>query len=261
MEENKGNVLVKLENVNKFYVVGNQIIKANHNLNLTINKGEFCVVVGPSGAGKTTFLNLLGAMDTPSLTVPVINTDKKGKIKITEGEKLDTHIFIGDQDIATYNDRQLTKFRRQSIGFVFQFYNLMPNLTALDNVEIAAELVTNPLNSKDVLNDVGLEGRYDNFPSQLSGGEQQRVSIARAIAKNPLLLLCDEPTGALDYQTGKKILALLYSLSKDKKQTVVIVTHNSALTRMADHVLHIKNGTIDGEEFNTNPEPIESIEW
>lgn len=231
--------IVEFKNVNKFYKVGESVIKANDNLSFAIEKGEFCIIVGPSGSGKTTLLNLLGGMDSA-----------------TEGQ-----IIVDGEDITTYNDKALTLFRRNSIGFVFQFYNLMANLTALDNVEIATEICEDPLNSEEALKSVGLEDRIHNFPSQLSGGEQQRVAIARALAKNPKLLLCDEPTGALDYQTGKKILKTLHDVCRENKMTVIIITHNGALTKMADHVLHIKNGTIVGEEFNKNPIPIEEIEW
>lgn len=231
--------IVEFKHVYKEYIVGSNVIKANSDLNFSINKGEFCVIVGPSGSGKTTLLNLLGGMDS-----------------ITKGS-----IVVDGEDISTYNDKKLTLFRRNVIGFVFQFYNLMPNLTAKDNVEIATEICSNPLNSSDALKVVGLEDREHNFPAQLSGGEQQRVSIARALAKNPKLLLCDEPTGALDYETGKKVLKVLHDLCKKEKKTVVVITHNGALTQMADHVLHIKNGTIVGEEFNKNPVPIENIEW
>lgn len=231
--------MVEMKDVCKEYLIGDQKILANHDINLKIKKGEFCVIVGPSGAGKTTLLNLLGGMDS-----------------LSSGS-----ILVDQEDIGKYNDKKLTLFRRNAIGFVFQFYNLMSNLTALDNVEIASEICKNPLDAKEVLKEVGLESRMNNFPSQLSGGEQQRVSIARAIAKNPKLLLCDEPTGALDYETGKKILRLLYDISKTKNKTVIVITHNSALTRMADHVIHIKNGTIILEEEHTNPEPIEQIEW
>lgn len=231
--------LVSFKNVVKEYRIGTNIIQANHDLNFNIKSNEFVVIVGPSGAGKTTLLNLLGGMD-----------------RLTSGE-----IIVDGINIAGYNEKQLTKFRREHIGFVFQFYNLVPNLTAFDNIEIAAELVKNPLNTMDVLKDVGLLERKDNFPAQLSGGEQQRVSIARAIAKNPKLLLCDEPTGALDYETGKRILRLLFDISKTQKKTVIIITHNSALAKMADHVLHLKNGTIVKEFYNDSPCPIEEIEW
>ena len=231
--------IVEFKNVNKFYKVGESLIKANDNLSFNIEQGEFCIIVGPSGSGKTTLLNLLGGMDSAS----------------------GGQIIVDGEDITAYNDKALTLFRRNSIGFVFQFYNLMANLTALDNVVIATEICENPLNSEEALKSVGLEDRIHNFPSQLSGGEQQRVAIARALAKNPKLLLCDEPTGALDYQTGKRILKTLHDVCRENKMTVIIITHNGALTKMADHVLHIKNGTIVGEEFIDNPTPIEEIEW
>ena len=231
--------LVEFKDVSKIYIVGNEEIRANDHLSFTIKRKEFTIIVGPSGSGKTTLLNLLGGMDVLS----------KGDI-IVDGE-----------DISSYNDKKLTFFRRNSIGFVFQFYNLMSNLTAIDNISIATEICKNPLKSIDALKLVGLANRKDNYPSQLSGGEQQRVSIARALAKNPKLLLCDEPTGALDYQTGKMILKVLYDLCKKEEKTVIVITHNSALCAMADHVLHIKNGTIVKEEYNENPTPIENIEW
>lgn len=231
--------LVIFENVNKIYELGGTKIYANKNLSFKILEGEFCVIVGPSGSGKTTTLNLLGGMD-----------------KLTSG-----HIIVDNEDISSFNDKKLTLYRRDSVGFVFQFYNLMPNLTALDNVDISSEICSNPLDSKEVLNEVGLGERMHNFPSQLSGGEQQRVSIARAIAKNPKLLLCDEPTGALDYQTGKLILRLLFDVCKNNHKTVIIITHNSALTSMADHVIHLRNGEVVAEEYNEHPTPIEEIEW
>ena len=231
--------LVEFKDVSKIYIVGNEEIRANDHLSFTIKRKEFTIIVGPSGSGKTTLLNLLGGMDVLS----------KG------------HIIVDGEDISSYNDKKLTFFRRNSIGFVFQFYNLMPNLTAIDNISIATEICKNPLKSIDALKLVGLANRKDNYPSQLSGGEQQRVSIARALAKNPKLLLCDEPTGALDYQTGKMILKVLYDLCKKEEKTVIVITHNSALCAMADHVLHIKNGTIVKEEYNENPTPIENIEW
>lgn len=231
--------IVEFKDVNKIYELGGTKINASHNLSFKIKQGEFCIIVGPSGSGKTTILNLLGGMDN-----------------VTDGT-----IIVDGQNISAYNDLQLTHYRRDSVGFVFQFYNLMPNLTALDNVEISSEICTNPLDSKKVLEDVGLGERMHNFPAQLSGGEQQRVSIARAIAKNPKLLLCDEPTGALDYLTGKKILGLLFKICRENQKTVIIITHNSALTAMADHVIHLKNGEVVGQEYNDNPTPIEKIDW
>lgn len=219
--------------------MGEVEIRAVDNISFEISKGEFVVVVGPSGAGKTTVLNILGGMDTA-----------------TEGD-----VYVDGSNIAEYNSHQLTAYRRDDIGFVFQFYNLVPNLTALENVELAMQICKNPLDVKKVLCEVGLEDRMGNFPAQLSGGEQQRVSIARALAKNPKLLLCDEPTGALDYQTGKAILKLLQDMCREKGMTVIVITHNSALTPMADRVIHIKNGTVSAMELNTDPTPVEEIEW
>lgn len=231
--------MIKVENLTKKYIVGETEILANNNLNFEIEQGEFCVILGPSGAGKTTLLNLLGGME-----------------HTTDGK-----IFISNKDISKYNEKELTFYRREDVGFVFQFYNLMPNLTARENVEIAVEITKNHLNIDKVMEDVGLANRKDNFPAQLSGGEQQRVSIARAIAKNPKLLLCDEPTGALDYETGKKILSLLYETSKKHNKTVIVVTHNQALKDMADRVITIRNGEVLSNEINTNPKRIEEIEW
>ena len=208
-------------------------------VDFNIEKGEFVVIVGPSGAGKTTILNLLGGMD-----------------KATSGK-----ILVDNKDVAKYSEKQLTQYRRSDIGFVFQFYNLVQNLTALENVELATQISKNPLDVKMVLKRVGLENRINNFPAQLSGGEQQRVAIARAIAKNPKLLLCDEPTGALDYQTGKAILALLREMCDKYKMTVIVITHNSALAPMADRIIHLKNGRVASSVINENPKPIEEIEW
>ncbi|MFR9077593.1 ABC transporter ATP-binding protein [Blautia obeum] len=236
---NLQNSYVKLDKVSKIYKMGEVEIRAVDNISFEISKGEFVVVVGPSGAGKTTVLNILGGMDTA-----------------TKG-----NVFVDGSNIAKYNSRQLTAYRRDDIGFVFQFYNLVPNLTALENVELAMQICKNPLDAKKVLCEVGLEDRMGNFPAQLSGGEQQRVSIARALAKNPKLLLCDEPTGALDYQTGKAILKLLQDMCREKGMTVIVITHNSALTPMADRVIHIKNGTVSAMELNTDPTPVEEIEW
>ena len=230
---------VSLEDVKKIYQMGEVQIMAAAGIDFQIEKGEFAVVVGPSGAGKTTVLNILGGMDTA-----------------TKG-----NVFVDGSNIAKYNSHQLTAYRRDDIGFVFQFYNLVPNLTALENVELAMQICKNPLDAKKVLCEVGLEDRMGNFPAQLSGGEQQRVSIARALAKNPKLLLCDEPTGALDYQTGKAILKLLQDMCREKGMTVIVITHNSALTPMADRVIHIKNGTVSAMELNTDPTPVEEIEW
>ena len=236
---NLQNSYVKLDKVSKIYKMGEVEIRAVDNISFELSKGEFVVVVGPSGAGKTTVLNILGGMDTA-----------------TKG-----NVFVDGSNIAKYNSHQLTAYRRDDIGFVFQFYNLVPNLTALENVELAMQICKNPLDAKKVLCEVGLEDRMGNFPAQLSGGEQQRVSIARALAKNPKLLLCDEPTGALDYQTGKAILKLLQDMCREKGMTVIVITHNSALTPMADRVIHIKNGTVSAMELNTDPTPVEEIEW
>ena len=236
---NLQNSYVKLDKVSKIYKMGEVEIRAVDNISFEISKGEFVVVVGPSGAGKTTVLNILGGMDTA-----------------TEGD-----VYVDGSNIAEYNSHQLTAYRRDDIGFVFQFYNLVPNLTALENVELAMQICKNPLDAKKVLCEVGLEDRMGNFPAQLSGGEQQRVSIARALAKNPKLLLCDEPTGAIDYQTGKAILKLLQDMCREKGMTVIVITHNSALTPMADRVIHIKNGTVSAMELNTDPTPVEEIEW
>lgn len=230
---------IELKNVVKSYTMGDVTIYANNGVNFKVNKGEFTVIVGASGAGKTTILNMLGGMDTP-----------------TSGT-----ILVDGHNIATYDDKQLTDYRRDDIGFVFQFYNLVQNLTALENVELASQISKNPLNSLDILERVGLGGRKDNFPAQLSGGEQQRVAIARAIAKNPKLLLCDEPTGALDYQTGKSILGLLRSMCDNYGMTVIVITHNSALAPMADQVIHLKNGKVEKQEYNEHPESIDNIEW
>ncbi len=230
---------VKLENVTKVYKMGEVEIRAADGINFSISKGEFVVIVGPSGAGKTTVLNILGGMDTAT----------------------DGTVFVDGNDIAKYTPKKLTGYRRDDIGFVFQFYNLVPNLTALENVELALQICKEPLDAKDVLEDVGLGNRLDNFPAQLSGGEQQRVSIARALAKNPKLLLCDEPTGALDYNTGKAILKLLQDTCRQKGMTVIVITHNSAIAPMADRIIHIKNGKVSSIELNSNPVPVETIEW
>ena len=230
---------VKLENVSKIYGTGEVKIVAVDGISFEIAKGEFVVIVGPSGAGKTTVLNILGGMDKPT----------SGKI------------YVDGRNIAGYSGRQLTSYRREDIGFVFQFYNLVPNLTALENVELALQICREPLDAATVLTEVGLKGRFGNFPAQLSGGEQQRVSIARALAKNPKLLLCDEPTGALDYQTGKAILKLLQNMCREKGMTVIVITHNSALTPMADKVIRIKNGKVSDIIRNAHPTPVEEIEW
>ena len=230
---------ITLENVVKRYRMGEVTITAVDNITFDINKGEFVIIVGPSGAGKTTVLNILGGMDACD----------GGTISV-DGEL-----------VSGYNARRLTTYRRHDIGFVFQFYNLVPNLTALENVELAAQICRDPLDAAQVLRSVGLEHRMSNFPAQLSGGEQQRVAIARALAKNPQLLLCDEPTGALDYNTGKAILKLLQDMSRQKGMTVVIITHNSALTAMADRVVQVKNGTVVSQAVNPAPVPVEEIEW
>lgn len=230
---------VRLENVTKVYRMGEIEIHAVDGIDFEIKKGEFVVVVGPSGAGKTTVLNILGGMDTAS----------GGKV------------LVDGQDIARYSQKRLTRYRRDDIGFVFQFYNLVPNLTALENVELAMQICRDPLDAREVLAEVGLEQRMKNFPAQLSGGEQQRVSIARALAKNPKLLLCDEPTGALDYQTGKAILKLLQDMCREKGMTVIVITHNSAIAPMADRVIKIKNGRVAAEQTNDHPVSVETIEW
>ena len=230
---------VKLENVRKIYQMGEVESRAVDGIDFEIGKGEFVVIVGPSGAGKTTVLNILGGMDTAT----------SGKV------------LVDGNDVAQYTNRQLIGYRREDIGFVFQFYNLVPNLTALENVELALQICKEPLDAKMVLEEVGLGERLNNFPAQLSGGEQQRVSIARALAKNPKLLLCDEPTGALDYNTGKAILKLLQDTCRNKGMTVIVITHNSALAPMADRVIHIKNGRVESMEMNAHPVPVETIEW
>ena len=230
---------IEFKDVVKEYKMGEVSIKALNKTNFEIEKGELAVVVGPSGAGKTTALNILGGMDTAT----------KGKV------------IVDNKEISSLKEKQLIQYRREDIGFVFQFYNLVQNLTALENVELATQICKKPLDPKTILKKVGLEDRMKNFPSQLSGGEQQRVAIARAIAKNPKLLLCDEPTGALDYKTGKQILQLLQDTCRKEKMTVVIITHNQALTPMADRVIHFKNGTAYDIKINENPTPIEYIEW
>ena len=230
---------VEMRDVRKIYRMGEVEIAAADGIDFQIKQGEFAVVVGPSGAGKTTVLNILGGMDTA-----------------TSGE-----VWIDGKNIVKYSSRQLTSYRRDDIGFVFQFYNLIPNLTALENVELALQICKDPLDAEMVLKEVGLADRMKNFPAQLSGGEQQRVSIARALAKNPKLLLCDEPTGALDYNTGKAILKLLQDMCRQKGMTVVVITHNSALTPMADRVIKIKNGKVAQMTLNAHPTPVEEIEW
>lgn len=230
---------VEFEHVKKTYRMGEVSIDALRDATFSVEQGELCVIVGPSGAGKTTLLNILGGMDT-----------------LTDGK-----IFLGGEEISSYNERRLTGYRRHDVGFVFQFYNLVPNLTALENVELAAQICRDGLDAAQMLRLVGLEHRMNNFPAQLSGGEQQRVAIARALAKNPKLLLCDEPTGALDYATGKAILKLLQDMSREKGMTVIIITHNGALTAMADRVIQVKNGMVTSVMKNENPVSVEEIEW
>lgn len=230
---------IEFQDVVKTYKMGEVEIKAVDGISFPIEKGEFVVIVGPSGAGKTTVLNILGGMD-----------------RATSGT-----ITVDGTDISTLKGRELTKYRRDDVGFVFQFYNLVQNLTALENVELAMQICKNPLEADKVLGEVGLGSRLDNFPSQLSGGEQQRVSIARALAKNPKLLLCDEPTGALDYITGKSILKLLQDTCREKGMTVIVITHNLALAPMADKIIKIKNGQVDRILLNEKPTPVELIEW
>lgn len=230
---------IELKNVKKSYTMGEVIIKAVDDVSFSIDKGEVVIVLGASGAGKSTILNLLGGMDM-----------------VTDGS-----IFVDGNEISKYDKKSLTTYRREDIGFVFQFYNLIQNLNALENVELAVEICKDPINPIEVLKSVGLEDRIYNFPSQLSGGEQQRVSIARALAKNPKLLLCDEPTGALDYNTGKSILKILYDTSKRYNMTVIIITHNSAIAPIADKVITVKSGKVQEVKINSNPVSIESIEW
>lgn len=230
---------IEFKNVEKDYKMGEVTIKALNNTNFTIEKGELVVIVGPSGAGKTTTLNILGGMDT-----------------VTSGE-----VIVDEKRIDKLKSKDLIKYRREDIGFVFQFYNLVQNLTAVENVELATQICKDSLNPVEVLEKVGLKDRIKNFPSQLSGGEQQRVAIARAIAKNPKLLLCDEPTGALDYNTGKQILKLLQDTCRKENMTVIIITHNTAIAPMADKVIYFKNGTAENIKINENPVPIENIEW
>ena len=230
---------VAFQDVGKIYKSGEVKVQALRDATFQVEKGELCVIVGPSGAGKTTLLNILGGMDT-----------------LTSGK-----VFLDGAEVSAFNKRQLTAYRRQDVGFVFQFYNLIQNLTALENVELASQICRDPLDPGQVLRDVGLANRAKNFPAQLSGGEQQRVAIARALAKNPKLLLCDEPTGALDYNTGEAILKLLQDTGRQTGMTVIIITHNSALTAMADRVVQVKNGTVVDSRVNPNPRPVSEIEW
>ena len=230
---------VEFHNVSKVYGSGEVRIQALREVNFEIQKGEFCVIVGASGAGKTTILNILGGMDT-----------------LTEGK-----VLLDGEEVSAYNKKQLTGYRRHDVGFVFQFYNLVQNLTALENVELAAQICKDPLDAVQVLEEVGLGERMSNFPAQLSGGEQQRVAIARALAKKPKLLLCDEPTGALDYNTGKLILKLLQDTCRKSGMTVILVTHNSAIAPMADRIIYLKNSRVSRVELNASPTPVEEIEW
>ena len=230
---------VCFEDVCKYYQMGETRITAADHVSFEINKGEFCIIVGPSGAGKTTVLNMLGGMDT-----------------CDEGR-----IVLDGRVVSDFSQKELTAYRRYDVGFVFQFYNLVQNLTAVENVELANEICRNPMDAVQVLRDVGLGHRLKNFPAQLSGGEQQRVSIARALAKNPKILLCDEPTGALDYKTGKQVLRLLQDTCRHTGRTVIVITHNTALTAMADRVIHINSGTVQSMTTNPDPTPVERIEW
>lgn len=230
---------INVKNESKFYGTGSNRIAANDGMDFSINENEFTIIVGPSGAGKSTLLNILGGMDSPD-----------------EGE-----VIIDGTDIAKFNDKQLTDYRRDDVGFIFQNYNLIPNLTTLENVEMAAELASDPLDPKQVIKDVGLDHRINNFPSQLSGGEQQRVAIARALAKKPKLLLCDEPTGALDYQTGKQVLSLLHQSKELYGATVVVITHNRALTPIADRVIDISDARVKSNTTNDHPTPVADVEW
>lgn len=231
--------LIKVDSVSKEYKMGNQTVKAANKLSFTINQGELVVILGPSGSGKSTLLNLLGGLDKP-----------------TSGE-----IIIDDENITAFSDKELTHYRAKEIGFIFQFYNLIPNLTARENIEILNDIVDENISGEDILNQVGLSQHINKFPSELSGGEQQRVSIARAIAKKPKMLLCDEPTGALDSNTGKNIIELLVNLCKSENTTVIIVTHNNEFAKVANKVIHIKNGEVEFIETNENPQPVDAINW
>jgi len=231
--------IVIVKDVTKEYTMGEVKVKASDRMSFEIFRGEFVVVLGPSGSGKSTVLNIIGGMDRP-----------------TSGE-----VYVEGKNITKYSDNELTIYRRKNIGFVFQFYNLMANLTALENVELVRSLSDNPLNPKDIIDEVGLGERASSFPAQLSGGEQQRVAIARALVKNPLLLLCDEPTGALDYNTGKLVLKLLHDVNKSMNKTIVVITHNAAIAAMADRVIRVRSGAVESVIVNKNPEPPERIEW
>lgn len=230
---------IKISNMIREYNMGETTITAVNNISFEIPMGAYTIILGTSGAGKSTVLNTLGGMDSP-----------------TSGD-----VYVFGKNISKFNNRELTEYRRDMVGFVFQFYNLMPNLTVLENVELASQICKNPLDAKEVLETVGLSHRLNNFPSQLSGGEQQRVAIARALAKNPDILLCDEPTGALDYRTGKSVLALLYKICKESNKNVIVVTHNGALAPTADVLIHMKSGQIEDYKTNPNPIPVEELEW
>ena len=230
---------IVFDRVSKLYQMGEHTITALNEISFEVEEGDFCVIVGPSGAGKTTLLNILGGMDSPSSGT----------------------VMLDGKEISAYNEKQLTAYRRLDVGFVFQFYNLVQNLTALENVELASEICINPFPPADIIAQVGLSDRMGNFPSQLSGGEQQRVSIARALAKNPKILLCDEPTGALDYETGKSVLKLLHDTCKNTGKTVLLITHNQAITQMADRVIRVKNGMATSVTVNDSPLSPERIEW
>ena len=231
--------VIIVENLSRVFKVGDSEIHALNNLSFDVDEGELVIILGQSGAGKTTLLNIIGGMD-----------------QATSGK-----LIVDDIDITKYSKKQLTDYRRNYVGFVFQFYNLMSNLTALENVELSVEMCKDAYSPKDILEKVGLKERMNNFPGQVSGGEQQRVSIARAVAKNPRILLCDEPTGALDYKTGKQILSLLSNMCKEEHKTVIIVTHNSAIKDMADKVVYIRNGSVEKVQINENPKKSEEIEW
>ena len=238
-KEQTQDAFIRFENVSRIYKTGEVEIAALRDVGFAVNKGEFCVIVGASGAGKTTLLNILGGMDSA-----------------TSGT-----VTVDGQEVSAMNERELTAYRREDVGFVFQFYNLVPNLTALENVELAAQICRDPMDAAEALKSVGLGDRMDNFPAQLSGGEQQRVAIARAVAKNPKLLLCDEPTGALDYATGKSVLKLLQDACRRDGKTVLVITHNQALCAMADRVVKVRSGSVTEVTVNPSPTPVEEIEW